>query len=62
MVLVLPFLMSWQTATGNSRISLSIYILVVVGSGALSAWYLLIDPKWRFGSQTATGAGTAVVA
>jgi hypothetical protein len=47
LVLIVPFVRLWPAVPS---LSLTVYIAVLVASGALAIWFLLLSPKWRFGS------------
>lgn len=47
LVLIIPFLLHFQTVRPNLTINLIIYIAVLVGSGALAVYYLFINPATR---------------
>ena len=47
LVLIVPFAQFWPTTAGQARLSLSIYIAVLVYSGVLAAWFLLRDRRPR---------------
>lgn len=47
LVLLVPFLLHFQTVKPALTINLIIYILVLVGSGALAFYYLFINPATR---------------
>jgi hypothetical protein len=47
LVLIIPFLLHFQTVKPALTINLIIYILVLVGSGALAFYYLFINPATR---------------
>jgi hypothetical protein len=48
-VLVIPFLQRIPTISDALRPNLWIYTAVVIGSGILAAWYLLLEPRTRLG-------------
>jgi hypothetical protein len=47
LVLIVPFVRLWSAVPS---LSLTVYIAVLVLSGALATWFLLLSSKWRFGS------------
>jgi hypothetical protein len=49
-VLVVPFLQRLPTVDESLRINLVIYTAVVIGSGLLAIWYLVLDRRTRIGS------------
>jgi hypothetical protein len=56
LVLLPPFLLLWPTTSGQSRLSLAVYLVVILSSAALAVWYLLSSTRWRLGSGLAAGA------
>jgi hypothetical protein len=46
-VLIVPYLRLWPLANGGERISLIVYLLVLVASGALAVGYLFVNRTWR---------------
>ncbi len=46
-VLILPFLSRFPSIPDKWRVSLSLYIAVLVVSGVIAAWYLFIDRRTR---------------
>jgi hypothetical protein len=50
LVLIIPFVLLFDTVKPNHMVSLIVYIAVLVYSGGLAVYYLLIDPQTRFGS------------
>lgn len=55
-VLLLPYGALWPTAAGNQQLGLTVYLAVLVFSGAVAFWLLFCSPIWRFGR----GAGEPV--
>jgi len=51
LVLIVPFVTRLSTIPDKWRISLVVYILVLVVSGAVAAWYLFIDRRTRLGPK-----------
>lgn len=49
LVLFAPYLALWPRTAGDQRLSLAVYLSVLVVSGVLAAWYLLVSPIWRLG-------------
>jgi hypothetical protein len=47
LVLAVPLLERLPTIDPAFAVSLWLYLAVIASSGALAAWYLLIDPRWR---------------
>ena len=47
LVLIVPFLERLPTIDPAFAISLWLYLLVVIISGALAVWYLVLSPRWR---------------
>ena len=52
MVLIPPCLRHWEKATGGFRISLVIYLIVLVWSAALAIWFL-----WKYGVRPGPSLG-----
>ena len=50
LVLIGPFLRHFNHVLPEHRLSLTVYVIVLVGSGALSIYYLLIAPSTRLWS------------
>jgi len=49
-VLMVPFVLLFNTVKSDRIFGLIVYIAVLVYSGGLAVYYLLIDPQTRFGS------------
>jgi hypothetical protein len=61
-VLILPFVLRLPTIEAELLLNLVVYLVVVVGSGILAAWYLVGNPATRVrlrARETATAAGAA---
>ena len=50
LVLIIPFVFLLNTVEPGRMVNLVVYIAVLVYSGGLAAYYLLINPQTRFGS------------
>jgi hypothetical protein len=50
LVLIIPFVLLFDTVKPNHMVSLIVYIAVLVYSGGLAVYYLLIDPQTRPGT------------
>jgi len=50
LVLIVPFVLLLNTVKPGHMINLVVYILVMIYSGGLAAYYLLIHPQTRFGA------------
>lgn len=57
LVLIGPFLRHFNHVLPSHRLSLTVYIVVLVGSGALSVYYLLIAPSTRLWGSPFDDAG-----
>ena len=44
-----PFVELWPGTEGVQRISLSVYLGVLVVSGVIAVWFLCFNPIWKFG-------------
>jgi hypothetical protein len=51
LVLIVPFVLLLDTVKSAHMINLIVYIAVLVYSGGLAVYYLLINPTTRFGSE-----------
>jgi hypothetical protein len=60
LVLIPPLVMRSGTIPGYWRDSLWLYLAVLIGSGALAAWYLFLDPRTRLGSRSAERGPTSL--
>jgi hypothetical protein len=49
-VLIVPFLMLFKTIKPEYRLNLSVYLAVLLYSGAIAVYYLFINSETRFGS------------
>ena len=49
LVLILPFLSLFNTVKPEHRVSLVVYVAVLIYSGALAVYFLFINPETRFG-------------
>ena len=54
LVLIVPFVLLFDTVKPERMLNLVVYTVVLVYSGGLAVYYLLIDPQTRFGSGKAT--------
>lgn len=54
-VLIGPFLDRFGDVSGRELLSLSVYTIVLLYSGAVAVYYLLVSEDTRFGSGLATG-------
>jgi hypothetical protein len=50
LVLIVPFVLLFDTVKPDRMFSLVVYTAVLVYSGGLAVYYLLIDPQTRFGN------------
>jgi hypothetical protein len=50
LVLIIPFVLLFDTVKPDHRINLIVYTAVLIYSGGLAAYYLLINPRTRFGT------------
>ena len=50
LVLIVPFLLLLNTVKPGHMLGLVVYIVVLIYSGGLAVYYLLIDPQTRFGT------------
>lgn len=50
-VLIVPFVMLFNTIEPDRMVNLIVYIAVLLYSGGLAVYYLFINPQTRFGSQ-----------
>ena len=50
LVLIVPFVMLFDTVKPDRIFGLIVYIAVLIYSGGLAVYYLLIDPQTRFGT------------
>lgn len=57
LVLIPPLVMRSGTIPGYWRDSLWLYLAVLIGSGAIAAWYLFLDPRTRIGSRPRSEGG-----
>jgi hypothetical protein len=51
LVLIIPFLLLFDTVKPERMLSLVVYTAVLIYSGGLAIYYLLIDPRTRFGTR-----------
>ena len=58
LVLIVPFLTRFRSVYSGWSLSLTVYIVVVIGSGILAAWYLFVAPDTRI-IRTSIPAGTS---
>jgi hypothetical protein len=59
LVLIVPFLTRFRTVYSGWSLSLTIYIAVVIGSGILAGWYLLVAPDTRIIRTRSGGASSS---
>lgn len=57
LVLIPPLVMRAGRIPGYWRDSLWLYLAVLVGSGAVAAWYLFLDPRTRLGRRESAASG-----
>ncbi len=50
LVLIIPFVLLFDTVKPDHRINLIVYTAVLIYSGGLAAYYLLFNPQTRFGA------------
>jgi hypothetical protein len=55
-VLIAPYLNLWPSTEGQQQTALTVYLAVLVFSGAIALWFLFFNPIWKFGR----GQGTQV--
>jgi hypothetical protein len=51
LVLIVPFLLLFNTVAPESLSSLILYMIVIIYSGALATYFLFFNPQTRFGSS-----------
>jgi hypothetical protein len=51
LVLIVPFVQLFDTVKPDRMLNLVVYTAVLIYSGGLAAYYLLINPQTRFGSE-----------
>ena len=54
LVLIVPFVLLLDTVNPDHMLSLIVYIIVLVYSGGLAVYYLIINPQTRFGIKSKT--------
>jgi hypothetical protein len=59
LVLIVPFLTRFQNVYSGWSLSLTVYIVVVIGSGILAAWYLFVAPDTRIFRPRVIGIGAS---
>lgn len=52
LVLIVPFIALFNTIPPERMVNLVVYTAVLIYSGGLSVYYLFIDPRTRFGSES----------